>query len=60
MGHLKRDRPREGANIRVYAELFLPPFLSFRADHHEEKKETMTQRGPQISQTGEERQSKKH
>lgn len=60
MDHLGRERTREGANIRVYAELFFPPFLSFRAGHHEEKNETMTQREPQISQTGEERQNKKH
>lgn len=57
MGHLERERTREEANIKVYAELF---FLSFSADHHEEKNETVTQREPQIDQTTEERQSKKH
>lgn len=59
--HLERDRTRERANISVYAELFFfLVFLSFRADHHEEKNETLTQREPQISQTGEEKRSKRH
>lgn len=56
MDHLQRDRTR-GANIRVQAELFFfhsGPIIMKR------KKETMTQREPQISQKGEERQSKKH
>lgn len=48
-----------GANIRVNEEqIFFPPFLSFGAIH-QEKTVTMTQREPQISQTGEERRSKK-
>lgn len=38
MDHLQRHRTREGANIRVQAELFFPAFLSFRANHHEEEK----------------------
>lgn len=59
MDHLERHRTRMGANIRVNEEqIFFPPFLSFGAIH-QEKTVTMTQREPQISQTGEERRSKK-
>lgn len=60
MDHLERERSRERANIRSYAELFFPPFISFWANHHEVENETVPQREAQISQTGEERQSKNH
>lgn len=46
MGHLDRDRTRERANISLCRTIFFPLVLSFRADHHEEKNETLTQREP--------------
>lgn len=61
MDHLQRHRTREGANIRVQAELFFfQLFFLSGPIIMKRKKETMTQREPQISQKGEERQSKKH
>lgn len=58
MNHLERDRG--GANIRVHAELFLSYFFCLPGLIIMKRKARHGHKEPQISQTGEEKQSKKH